>query len=82
MKADTDLYCLECAHRRNSYAGHTQLETRSKHQGFYLELSFTIIYGGDANTTALSLLPYFSGHLREDRIDRNVQIIRLMFGKN
>ena len=50
-------------------------------QGFYLELSFTIIYGGDANTTALSLVPIspdISGKI--DR--RNVQIIRLMFGKN
>jgi len=50
-------------------------------KGFYLELGFTVVYGADANTSGLSLVPIspdISG-----KIDRkDVQTIRLTFGKS
>jgi hypothetical protein len=50
-------------------------------QGFYLELGFTVVYGGDANTSALALVPISPDiSVKIDRKD--VQTIRLTFGKN
>jgi hypothetical protein len=50
-------------------------------QGFYLELGFTVVYGADANTSALSLVPVspdISGKIDH----KDVQTIRLTFGKS
>jgi len=49
-------------------------------QSFYLELGFTVTWGGDANTTGLSLTPIspdISGKIDK----KNVQTIHLVFNK-
>lgn len=50
-------------------------------QGFYLELGFTVVYGADANTSGLSLVP-ISPDISGKIDHKDVQTIRLTFGKS